>query len=246
MGKASSAKKIKRVQQAGVSRAPGQRRNMAYPALIAGIVVVGLVLVFFARDSRQATASVAPTTEDQWYDPFGVNICGEFQGNLPEKTKSTTGIGTNGNGLISIAPKKDADAGTGATLDKFLTTVGITIGDGTFTLPDGTTKTNGEKCGEQDGRVALYVWPPQANDKSDPRVITEAAKINSFRFSEDGQILVLAFTPRDSEAKLPPSVAALDDPTKAGASSPVTTAPAGDSTTTAPADSSTTTVKPAG
>ena len=49
MGKASSAKKIKRVQQAGVSRAPGQRRNMAYPALIISILVVGSVLVFFAR-----------------------------------------------------------------------------------------------------------------------------------------------------------------------------------------------------
>jgi hypothetical protein len=42
MGKASSAKKIKRVQQAGVSRAPGQRRNMAYPALILAILVVGV------------------------------------------------------------------------------------------------------------------------------------------------------------------------------------------------------------
>jgi len=52
MGKASQAKKIKRVQQAGVSRAPGQRRQLAYPALIVGIVIVGLVLVYFARDSR--------------------------------------------------------------------------------------------------------------------------------------------------------------------------------------------------
>ena len=41
MGKASSSKKIRRVQQAGVSRAPGQRRNLAYPALIVGIIVVG-------------------------------------------------------------------------------------------------------------------------------------------------------------------------------------------------------------
>ena len=46
MGKASSSKKIRRVQQAGVSRAPGQRRNLAYPALIVGIIVVGTLLVF--------------------------------------------------------------------------------------------------------------------------------------------------------------------------------------------------------
>ena len=45
MGKASSSKKIRRVQQAGVSRAPGQRRNLAYPALIVGIIVVGTLRV---------------------------------------------------------------------------------------------------------------------------------------------------------------------------------------------------------
>jgi hypothetical protein len=231
MGKASSAKKIKRVQQAGVNRAPGQRRNLAYPALIVGIVVVGLLLVFFARESRQATASVAPTTSDHWYDPFGVNICGEFQGNFPQKGADTTGIGTNGNGLISIAPKTDKNAGTGATLDKFLSSVGITVGDGSLQLPDGTTKKDGDKCGDQPGRVALYLWPPQAGSKSEPRIVTK--NISSVRFTEDGQILVLAFTPRGSTSKLPPSVAALDNPTAPGETAPVTSAPAATTTTTA-------------
>jgi uncharacterized integral membrane protein len=235
MGKASSSKKIKRVQQAGVSRVPGQRRNLAYPALIVGIIVVGLVLVWFARESRQATASVAPTTSDQWYNPFGVSICGEFQGNLPPKGRDTTGISTNGNGLISIAPKKESSTGTGATLDKFLTSVGITVGDGTFTLPDGTTKSNGDKCGDQVGRVALYLWPPQSNDKSDPRVVTN--QIPGVRFTEDGQILVLSFAPKDAKPKLPPSVAALKDPTQGGTGS------SKESTST---QSPSTTAKPAG
>jgi hypothetical protein len=244
MGKASSAKKIKRVQQAGVSRAPGQRRNLAYPALIVGIIVVGLVLVYFARESRRDTASVAPTTSDQWYDPFGLSICGEFQGNLPAQGPNTTGISTNGNGLISIAPKNDKSAGTGATLDKFLSSVGITVADGKLTLPDGTTKTDGDKCGGQAGRVALYLWPPQASSKSDPRVVT--TNINAVRFTEDGQILVLSFAPKGSTPKLPPSVAQLNNPTQGGTKSTpkstTTTAAAGASSTSAPS----TTAKPAG
>lgn len=222
MGKASSAKKIKRVQQAGVSRAPGQRRNLAFPALIIGIIVVGTVLVWFAREERQATASVAPTTEDQWYDAFGVDICGEFQGNLAETGDNTTGIGTTGNGLISIAPKGDENAGTNATMDKFLASVGITVGDGTFTLPDGTTKTTGDKCEDAEARVALYVWPPQSNDNTEPRIVTK--DIGSVRFTDDGQIFVLAFAPRDSDPKLPPSVPALEDPTGGDSSQTTTTA----------------------
>ncbi|MFZ4517551.1 MAG: hypothetical protein ACOYOP_04140 [Microthrixaceae bacterium] len=233
MGKASSAKKIKRVQQAGVSRAPGQRRNLAYPALIIGIIVVGTVLVWFARESRVSTAEVAPTSSDTWYSPFGTNICGEFQGNFPPKGKDTTGITTNGNGLIKINPKGKANEGAGATFDKFLASVGMTVAEGTLTLPDGTTKRDGEQCGTEAGRVALYVWPPQANDKSNPRVITQAAQINSARFVEDGQIFVLAFTPKGSEAKLPPSVAQLDDPEAKPAkdTSPTTTTTEAGSTT---------------
>ncbi len=235
MGKASSAKKIKRVQQAGVSRAPGQRRNMAYPALIIGIIVVGTVLVWFARESRVSTAEVAPTSSDTWYSPFGTNICGEFQGNFPAKGENTTGITTNGNGLIRINPKGTANEGAGATFGKFLASVGMTVADGTLTLPDGTTKRDGEQCGNEAGRVALYVWPPQANDKSKPRVITQAAQINAARFVEDGQIFVIAFTPRDSTAKLPPSVAQLDDPTgnpSKESPSTTTTTEAGSTTST--------------
>jgi hypothetical protein len=218
MGKASSAKKIKRVQQAGVNRAPGQRRNLAYPALIVGIIVIGSLFVFLARDQRAATASEAPTVDDEWFDPFGIDICGEFQGNPTQQGEDTTGIGTNGNGLIRIAPTSEESAGANATFDKFLSAVGITVGEGTFTLPDGTTKTTGEKCAEQDARVALYVWPPQANENTEPRIITQAQQINTARFTEDGQVFVLALAPRDSEPRLPPSIAALENPDEPGES----------------------------
>lgn len=256
MGKASSAKKIKRVQQAGVSRAPGQRRQLAYPALIVGILVVGAVLVLFARSSRMTSNEQSPTVDDDWYSAFGVDVCGEFQGDLPQQGRTTkTGIGTNGNGLIHIQPKTEADSGKGAVFQKFAASVGITLGDGTFTLPDGTTHTDGEMCGEEEGRVALYVWPPQANNETTPRIVT--SDLGAVPFTEDGQSFVLVFAPRGEDVKLPPSLDRLDDPTAGGqdpvgatSSTTTTTVPGGASTTapggttTAPPTTAATTAPP--
>jgi hypothetical protein len=213
MGKASSAKKIRRVQQAGVSRAPGQRRNLAYPALIAGIVVIGLVLTFFARENRQADASVAPVANrDHWHAAFGTDICGTFQDSLNDQGPDRLGIHTHADGLIHIHPFGDGGSGANATFGRFAEQVGIALGSDSFTMPDGTRYRNGDRCPNDgpEGRVVLYVWPPQANDNTEPRVVTR--DLGNVRFTEDGMILTLAFVPEDAAPQLPPTVPALANP----------------------------------
>ena len=215
MGKASSSKKIKRVQQAGVSRAPGQRRNLGYPALIVAIFVVGSVLVFFARTDRQASAGDAPVANrDHWHAAFGIDICGEFQENVGDVGPDTLGIHTHQDGLIHIHPFGAGGAGENATFGKFAEQVGIQLGDGEFTLADGTTYTNGDDCetddGTEPGQVALYQWPPQATEATEPEVITE--NIADVRFEDDGEAYVLAFVPDGAEVTLPPSLPELASP----------------------------------
>ena len=262
MGKASSAKKIKKVQQAGVSRAPGQRRNLGYPALIAAILVVGCVGVFFARNARAASASEAPiANQDHWHAAFGIDICGEFQPTPSDDGPDTAGIHTHQDGLIHIHPWLTASSGDNATLSVFAKQIGLEIGDGEFTLADGTTYKNGDDCEGEDGkkepgRVVLYTWPPQATESTEPTVITK--DIGATRFRKDGEAFVLAFVPEGAAPKLPPSMpelAAPSDVEPGTASEPGSTdfttttpgAPAegapveGESTTTtAPAETSTT------
>jgi hypothetical protein len=250
MGKASSAKKIKRVQQAGVSRAPGQRRNLGYPALIGGIIVVGLVLVFFARGQREAQATEAPVAnQDHWHAAFGIDICGQFEENVADVGPDAKGIHTHQDGLIHIHPFVGAAAGENATFQVFADQIGLELGEDSFTLPDGTTYTNGDPCTdadgkETDGRMALYVWPPQATDATEPKIVTE--DLGSTRFSEDGQAFVLAFVPEDADVKLPPSLPALaapsdlENPSQEGSTDFTTTsAPAGGTETTVAGDAST-------
>ncbi len=245
MGKASSSKKIRRVQQAGVSRAPGQRRNLAYPALVVAIVVVGVVLVVIARDSRQATATEAPTTRDHWHAAYATNICGVAQGNPADAGPDRLGIHTHQDGLIHIHPFTASATGANATFQKFLDSVGITVTDDSIKLPDGTTKTNGQKCDGKAGEVALYVWPPQANDKTEPKRVTGSA-INDVRLTEDGQAFVLSFNPSDWKPKLPASMKELANPSdvepgqSGGLNSATTTIAPATAPTTAAAESTTT------
>ncbi len=256
MGKASSAKKIKRVQQAGVSRAPGQRRNLGYPALIIGILIVGSVLVFFARGERSAAADEAPVAnQDHWHAAFGLDICGQLQDNPGDAGPDTKGIHTHQDGLIHIHPFVGAAAGENATFQVFADQTGIEVTDDSLTLPDGTTYTNGDDCEDEDGkkeagRVALYVWPPQATDATDPEVIT--SDIATTRFTEDGQTFVLAFVPKGTEVALPPSVEALanpidlETPPEEGSTEFTTTTAPGATTTAPPATEAPTSTEPAG
>lgn len=215
MGKASSAKKIKRVQQAGVSRAPGQRRKYGYPALIAGIIVVGSVMVFFARDQQSASAGEAPVAnQDHWHAAYALNICGENQANPSDVGPDTKDIHTHGDGLVHIHPFVGAASGENATFQVYVDQLGIELTDDSITLPDGTTYTNGDDCEIDDkkkpGQVTLFVWPPQATDATDPEVIT--SDIGATRFTDDGQVFVLAFVPEGYEMALPPSTEALANP----------------------------------
>lgn len=239
MGKASSSKKIKKVQQAGVSRAPGQRRNLGYPALIVAIMLVGSVFVYFAREDNAASASEAPVANrDHWHAAFGIDICGQFQGNVSDIGPDRYGIHTHQDGLIHIHPFGGSASGERATFSVFAEQSGIEVTDDSLTLPDGQSFTNGDDCetddGSEPGRVALYVWPPQATDATEPEIYTE--DIGAVRFRSDGQAFVLAFVPEDADVSLPPTIPALANPIDLESEAPVegSTDYVGDVETTVP------------
>jgi hypothetical protein len=210
MGKASSSKKIKRVQAAGATRSPGQRRELGFPAVIIGIIVVGLVLTALAVMQRRDTEEVRPTVDDNWVAAYGTYICNEFIGNLPTVQEDAP-VDLHADGLLHIHPTDESNAGENAVFGLYLTSAGISIDpSGSLTLPDGTTYADGDDCDGEPGRVALYQWPPQAGENTDPRIITN--NIAGTRFTEDGQSYVLAFAPQGAEVPLPPSVSNLDEP----------------------------------
>ena len=216
MATASTSKKIQRVQQSGVTRRTGQRRPVGFPAAVVGIIIVGLVLVWFARDARINVNGEQPRpNRDSWYEAYGTYVCGEYLAN-PAAPAEETDITTKGNGLIDVFPTSTETAGANATIDKFFDAVGFEVGTDSFTVGD-KTYSAGDECGEGDDAttdtvVKLFVWPPQASNDTEPLEI-RTKDFGSARFEQNNEIYALALVPESTnEIDLPPSVANLANP----------------------------------
>ena len=86
MGKASSAKKVARAARAG-GRRSGTRRQLGFPVAIGAVIILGLLLVTFARQSNQAAADSEnhPKRGEHWHAAYGIFICDRFVTNVADK-----------------------------------------------------------------------------------------------------------------------------------------------------------------
>lgn len=239
MGKASSSKKVARAARAGGSTTTGERRKLTFPLGIFAIVVVGTLLVVFARiDRNESVASAeSPTTADHWHAAYGVYVCDSFLPPLSDVKADTTGIHTHADGIIHIHPFSDAATGKNATLSKWGETVGIDFGSDSITV-NGTEYQNGYDCNGQPADVAVYVWP--ADDLNAAPVVT-TADFGDVRFDQDRYAVTIAVTPEGTEVPRPESVPTLDNLSDVEGTGG---APADSTASTAPTESSTTTAAP--
>ncbi|MFN8050832.1 MAG: hypothetical protein U0Q22_05325 [Acidimicrobiales bacterium] len=217
---------------------------MGFPAAVAGIIIVGLVLVFLARDARiNGDGSKPRANQDKWYEAYGLYDCDEYLAN-PPAPKNESDIMTQGNGLISVFPLSDKTAGDNATLGKFFDAMDMKVTDTSVKMADGTTYKAGDACGAGKHKttkteIKLFIWPPQASNKTKPEVIT--SDFGSVRIEQDKGAYALALVPASTKTiDLPGSIGNLDDPegsVPATTAVPTTTTPG--ATTTAPAATTT-------
>ena len=97
-------------------------------------------------------------------------------------------------------PLSEETAGDNATIDKFFESIDMKVSDTSFTeLADGT-KSQGGRLVRQPARtttkktsIKLFVWPPQASDKTKPEVVTK--DFGSVRFDQNKGVYALALVP---------------------------------------------------
>lgn len=204
MGKASSAKKVARAARAGGSRRPGQRRPIGFPLVVVLVCVVGVTLVLYARNQRQANA--APRAgEDHWHAAYTIAECDEFEPALSGATQDRLGIHTHDDGLIHVEPLLDGAAGVNARLQLFVDYAGVTLSDDTASFPDGTTWD--EATSECDGApaqivIARWIDAQDAADGEKPNeVVTE--NFDDIRFKNDREAYTIALVPEGTPEAIP-------------------------------------------
>jgi hypothetical protein len=218
MGKASSAKKVARAARAGGSRRPGQRRALGFPIVVFSVVVLGTLLVLFARNSREVNAAprsgAAGVDADHWHAAFGLSFCGEFQYDtegtrLVDVGADTLGIHTHGDGVIHIHPFLDSAGGRNARMGIFLDQVAVQMSDSKVEFPDGETWDEAEDTctvdgDEVPGQLIVAKWN-DAQDAADGErpndVFTD--DFDSIRFENDREYYTIAFVPEGALEDIP-------------------------------------------
>jgi hypothetical protein len=212
MGKASSNKKVARAAHTGGGRTARGRRPWLYYGAIALAVLVGVGLVYKSRDDRiqelAAGTEIPPRLADpsknqpfdHWHEAYGFYLCDHWAKDLPDNAIKG-GIHTHADGLIHVEPQTVDDAGPNATVGRFLDLADVTVTETEIKdIPGEKTYKNGDKCGDKEGEVQVYV-----NEK------LRAGDPNKIKITNDGH-LVMAFVPKDTKIPDLPSIKNLSSP----------------------------------
>jgi hypothetical protein len=239
VGKASSAKKVARASRAGGRSRVRRQSGLLFPVTLGVVVVLGLLLIVWARHDNQATAATPPVVGDHWHAAYGFYICGSFKPTLSKGSNpqepDPLGIHTHADGVIHIHPFSSATTGRNATIGAFFDWLGVKMSNDKLELPEGQgTYANGDTCQKKPGKLMLAQWDDVQRTTADPKVF-----VTDFKSVQlgNGQGYTIAFMPDDFDPKKLPKPPAAAKLAELGATDTATAAP---TATVAP------TVKPTG
>jgi hypothetical protein len=224
----SSTKKAARLARSGQGKKVRFQGGTLFPLVVAIVVVLGVGLVVYARQSRPAADASAPQLSDHWHHAYGFYLCDtwfQLSGDAEERDDAgfvntefaRTGIHSHDDGLIHWHPFSAAAVGRRATLGVFLDVYGVELENDKLTFPedqraalpyqqetgvfeDGETVCviDGE---EQDAELKVVVWD-NFTDTDDGT--TFIADFDNIRLDKDQMVVAIAFVPDDTDVAMPP------------------------------------------
>jgi len=218
----SSAKKVAKLASRGKGKKVRFQGGSIFPIAVVLVVVVGLLVIIYGRQSRPSDGSGVPRVNDgvntdaHWHAAFGIYICDTFQPKIVGN-KEETGVDAQGNtvllddefaimgvhshddGIIHYHPYSTKASGNRATLGVFLDVYDIELSDTKLVMPadqgGDTWSTEDTKCDGKDTQIITRVW----DDFSKPAVYHDVVTdFNNIRITNDGMVFVVAVVPKGS------------------------------------------------
>jgi hypothetical protein len=207
-------------KRAAVRSAKRTRTNNWWYGLTALVVIVGIALIVYARETAPApvgpfVGSRTQTKDTHWHAAMGVYDCDHWLSDgagdgvwqwpiaTPEQapgragnTRLYAGLHSHADGIIHMEPRVAEEAGRHATIGKYFDFGGWDVSDTSFNFL-GVEKKNGDTCGDKPGKLVWKVarWNP-SSDKQAYRV--ETGNPGTFKLNND-DIVVIAFLPDDKK-----------------------------------------------
>ena len=193
MARSAAAKKVAKAASTGAGgKGAGGERKLLFPAAMVAVALLGVLLVFVARDQRADLAPQGdPGIEDHWHSAYGFYVCDEVSPIFFENDSEDdrTGIHTHGDGLIHIHPFVSTVTGQYATLGAFFNENQTEFTDSSIELPSKVVISESEfDCGGEEAEIRVLKWNTLAAEK--PAVFLE--DLSDVRLNEDGQLFMFA------------------------------------------------------
>lgn len=228
----SSTKRAAKLAQKG----PGQRvrfqGGVVFPLAVAIVLIVGLGLVVYARQTVPAADSSPPTINDHWHAAYGFYLCDgwvQLNGNLEETNSQgqltnvnflRTGIHSHDDGVMHWHPYTSRATGRNAVLGVFLEAYDIELSDDSIKFP--STASYGPNpdffASAPSDFLQEYVEDETTCDDQDAEVTVRAwksytdtdsgnryiANMNDIHLDNDGMVFAIYFTADDADQVMPP------------------------------------------
>lgn len=197
--------------------------------IVALVLVLGMALVVYARQSRPAADASDPQIGDHWHVAYGFYICDEWvqlTGDAEERDANggflntdfaRTGIHSHDDGLIHWHPNSRAAVGRRAQLDVFLSVYDVELTNSKMTFPaaqlgqlppgfeDGVFENGETMCNidgnEEAGSLQVVVWDDFRETDSGTTFI---AAFDNIPVDSDSKVFSIAFVPDNTEVLMPP------------------------------------------
>jgi hypothetical protein len=223
----SSAKKVARLASRGKGKKVRFQGGSVFPLAVVLVVVLGLLLIVYGRQSRPSDGSGVPRVNDgsnidaHWHAAFGIYTCDTFQPKITGTLEETgidadgnkvflnekfriLGIHSHGDGIIHYHPASTKSSGNRAKLGVFLDSYNIKLTDTELVMPadqgGGKWSTKDFKCDGKDTQLTVRVWDHYNNTATFHDVVTD---FNNIRITNDGMVFVVAFVPKGTDIPQP-------------------------------------------
>ena len=230
----SSTRKAAKLAKSGAGKKVRFQGGTLFPVVVTIVVVLGLSLVFYARQSRPSVdASGSPQQSDHWHHAYGFYLCdtwvqlegdAEQQGTDNFNQYQRTGIHSHDDGLMHWHPFSSASVGSNAKVGVFLDTYGVELTNDKLTFPETQQVALEEQLIEQvPPRDDVLVWEDgdsctidgEEQDAELKVVVwnnftdtddgtTYIADFENIRLDRDQMVVAFAFVPDDTDVTMPP------------------------------------------
>ena len=219
----SAAKRVAKLAQRGRGKKVRFQGGLLFPGAIVVVIVLGMLTVLYARESRPDPGSFPPQVGDHWHAAYGFYVCDTWLPKITDDKEATTidsstgserladdeyalsGVHTHGDGVIHYHPFSTRAVGKRAKLGVFLDVYDIELSPTRLAFPESEGGAvydidDGFRCNGEDTEIKVVAWDSYTDTGEGQTYITD---LDDIAIKNDGMVFAIAVVPSGTKVSMP-------------------------------------------